>query len=50
MLVSTATKGDWMTLVESNSPPMPTSRLTTSQWWRLKYSMAMQVTNSNSVG
>ena len=46
----TATSGTGMTLVESSAPPMPTSSTTMSQCIRLKYSKAMQLTSSNSVG
>ena len=50
MLTMTAASGAGMTLVESNSPPKPTSSTTMSHAWRAKYSIAMQVTSSNSVG
>ena len=50
MFTITAASGASITLVESSSPPRPTSSTTISQAWRAKYSMAMQVTSSNSVG
>ena len=39
-----------MTLVASNSPPMPTSHTTMSHWRRANHAKAMAVTISNSVG
>ena len=50
MLQITETSGASMTLVESSSPPMPTSITTIWQPRRTKYSIAMHVTSSNSVG
>ena len=50
MLQMTEASGVEMTFVESSSPPSPTSRETIWQSWRMKYSMAMAVTSSNSVG
>ena len=50
MAVITATSGTSMTLVESNSPPSPTSSTTISHFLSRKYCMAMAVISSNSVG
>ena len=50
MLQMTEASGVEMTFVESSSPPSPTSSDTMSHLWRMKYSMAMAVTSSNSVG
>ena len=50
MLVSTAASGEGITLVASNSPPMPTSHTTMSHLSRANHVSAMAVTSSNSVG
>ena len=50
MAAITAASGTSMTLVESSSPPMPTSSTTMSQRCPAKYTMARAVISSNSVG